>query len=239
MKRFRVLLWKEWRQGWVVGVLGCGAAFGGCLLAQRLADVPQQAAYGTLFLSLAAALVAARAFASEGEAGTARFLMHQPVRTAAIWSAKLLMGALFLAALYGAWFWLRSGEFLWWLWAEWAEPQPGYMDIAPMMAFVPLFAFCAAFLLSGLLDNTVLAFVGGCTLSMVYTLWVRLLLALGAYDLGGAPRWFVYETPYGRPDRYPVYSDASMAGWAAAALLAPAVLLLALSYLALRLRKGR
>jgi len=229
MKQFRALLWKEWREGWAVMVPLwvaapiVGALVRGSIAAKRFPAEASESMLGTAFLCFAAALVAGRLFASEGESGTLRFLVSQPVGRVTLWGAKLLTGAGFLAALYALWFAARGTEHqvLIMLMRESARDCTTYWA-NPQAAWWPLIAFGAALFLSTVLDNAVLAFVGG------MVVWMPFAAALGIWLRLAAER-----IPA------PVADRAYLGAPALIAVLATAMVFLALSYAALRFRAKR
>ena len=274
LRQLWALLWKEWREGWPVMVPlwvaapGVGAWVRSGAEGERLPREYMGSMLGVAFLCFAAALVAGRLFASEGESGTARFLLRQPVSRAMVWGAKLLAGVGFLAVLYGVWFAARGSEGQWLIWltserrAEYAVseaegtleqglergtpaqrgesgvPRPS-PDLGvrrgtsrdgnqvsywanPQATWWALVAFGAALFLSTVLDNAVLAFVGG------MVAWMPFAAGMGIYcQLAGSriaePEWD--EVYLGTP--------------ALIAVLTSAAAFLALSCVAFHLRKGR
>ena len=168
---FIALLWKEWRQGRAVMLLLWALAIPvGHLVGGRVQPQDHPAKWvlpGVAFLCLCGAMVGARLFASEGEEGTIRFLARQPVEPGMVWSTKLLVGVVFLCVLYALWWWtgprlsvpVARHEY-------YVSGAPGeqrlisvYFD--PQVAWWPLVALAASLCLSAVLDNTILALVGG------------------------------------------------------------------------------
>ena len=215
------LLWKEWREGWPVMVpLWLAAPVVGPFVCSRIEQDDRfwaehrESLLGVAFLCFAAALVAGRLFASEGESGTAKFLLRQPVSRAMVWGAKLLAGVGFLVVLYAAWLPARGSENPFQVYAC------GY--VSPQSTWWPLIAFGAAFLLSTFLDNAVLAFVGGMVAWVPITALVCLACRAAGERSGAQYNGQLY-----------------METVSLAAVLATAAAFLALSYAAFRWRQGR
>ena len=160
------LLWKEWREQWPVLLLLWAllpaAAF---LVAIHYRTRTVWDLFGMTVLSLGAATIGGRLFAPEGEAGTLGFLLRQPAHPASVWGAKLALGAASLAVLYL-------------LWSVWdmvpTPPSPG--PSGPVGTALPLVAFSGALMLSALVDNTVLATVGGFAMACPQLLVVGLIV---------------------------------------------------------------
>ncbi len=219
IKQFTALLWKEWREGWTImtALWGIAAVVG--VLSRALANEEMQRSIGFGFLCFASALAAARLFSSEGETGTIGFLMRQPVKPTTVWGLKLLMGAIFVAALYLLWFAAERPESSLLMHIGSKKYKVIYN---PQLMFIPLLSFSMAFFLSTILDNTMLAFVGGVVLTVGYGMFVGLLLKLAAYRVES-----------------PIDGHVYFGGYALLAWLGGAVLFLALSRLSLRFRTVR
>lgn len=211
---FAVLLWKEWREGWpVMTLLWIAAPLVNLGVFRWLYS---ESARGTRwsslavgFLSLAAALVGGRLFASEEEAGTIHFVMRHPVRSATVWAVKLAVGVAFLAVLYCAWIAVDHVGALW---------GPDVPDRHRVFAWVPVASFSAALLLSTMRGNTVLACVGGFIAAYCDLLVIMLLAEL--------------RRPHGASLAWIHYVD----GMVAPVVLGSALLCLALSYAVFRVR---
>ncbi len=218
-RQFTTLLWKEWREGWRVLLVLWVIMFAVGITAGTLSQRNPLRHTGGFFLCFASALVGARLFSSEGEAGTIRFLMRQPVKPATVWSVKLLTGAIFLAALYLLWFTTKGETGPWLMHDGFGEDR---VTFNPQLVWVPLVSFSIGFFLSAILDNAMLALVGGCSITMGYGVVVVSLLKLVASRV---------ETPIG--------DHVYFGGIAVLAWLAGAVLFLALSRVTLSLRTAR
>ena len=143
---------------------------------------------GVAFLCFAAAMVAGRLFASEGELGTAR-CPAPPAREPGdgLGRAKLLAGVGFLMVLYAGWLAAGGDEGQWLIWVR----RPGFPEPwgYPQSAWWPLIAFGAAFLLSAVLDNAVLAFVGGMVAWVPITALVCLFCEAAGERSGSGIPW--------------------------------------------------
>ena len=197
-RQFAALLWKEWRQGWLTMLLLCSAVpFAGWLHRQFLPSGSETsesletsgsgemtvhvsvpfAGLGLLALIVASALVAARLFASEAESGTARFVLRQPVRPGVLWWSKLVAGALSLLVLYVLWLWSRAPPECSPAGVLPDAPDPEELHSRLIWVLWPLGSFSVALLLSAAIDNTPLAFIGGCVLGEIVGLLPVALLA--------------------------------------------------------------
>jgi len=151
LRQLRALLWKEWREGWVTTVLLWCVVPGSGLLAFRPGGTEDWRVASFIAVWLGAAILGGRAFASEAEAGTLRFLARQPVSLGAVWFAKLVDGALGFAVLYLLWACTHRAE-------DWGHLLE---EGNPHLGLLPPAIFAMAFFLSAATDNAVLACVGG------------------------------------------------------------------------------
>lgn len=162
----RALLWKEWREQWpVLVLLWALLPAAGCLLCVHYRTRTMWELFGMVFLCLGATTIGGRLFAPEGEAGTLGFLLRQPVHPAGVWGAKLAFGAASLAVLY----------LLWSVW-DMALMPPVLDPPGPVGWGLPLVAFSGALALSALVDNTMLATVGGFAVAFPQVFAIGLIL---------------------------------------------------------------
>jgi len=191
LKQLRALLWKEWRQRRAVMLLLWALAVPVGHFASRQMrswdDPAEEVVLGVAFLCLCAAMVAARLAASEAEEGTFHFLARQPVEPGVVWSTKLLVGVAFLVVLYA----------LWWAMGPWFTVRSELVPVTvgdrvlgtcfPQRAGLwPLVSFAAAFCLSTVVDNTLLALVGGVVAAVAFATALRLGMFLVVSRLAAA-----------------------------------------------------
>lgn len=202
MRHVWALLWKEWRQGWAVMLLLWALAIPvGHLVGGQVrpwAGQAERVMLGVAFLCLCASMVAARLVASEGEEGTIGFVARQPVEPGVVWSTKLLVGVAFLVVLYALW-WATGPRFT--VRSELVTVTAGDRVLGTCFpqraALWPLVSFAAAFCLSTVVDNTILALVGGLVAAVAFATALRLgmfLLVSRLAAAGGAPGLVVVPT---------------------------------------------
>ena len=112
---FRALLWKEWRELWILPVAAVPLAAIICLLAGRYRFSPWDAV--AVLLWAAAAYIPSHLFAQERELNRSSFLQSMPMDSFRLWWFRILMGlmvlgsvAIVLATVVGALYFLYSGE---------------------------------------------------------------------------------------------------------------------------------
>ena len=140
---------KEWRES-------CGIfmalLFG--LAALRLATRNQAPIPMDIALCFAATLLGARLFAHEREGMTMPFLLRLPISPWVVWRAKTMMGLAQLVALY-----------------------PMALGFNQMLFALPVLLFGAALFMSVMVDNVMLALVGGAAVG--YVCLIGIVLAVG------------------------------------------------------------